>query len=74
MKDLKEKHSGLYMFQVLLESLKDFKIKEYITSITRNNVSSNDTLLQEFTNHYRISSLNFNSNIACSAYVLNLVV
>jgi hypothetical protein len=45
MKDLKEKHSGLYMFKVLLESLKDFEIDEYITSITRDNASSNDTLI-----------------------------
>ena len=74
MKDLKEKYNSLYTFQVLLESLKDFKIDEYITSITRDNASSNNTLIQEFKNHYQISSLSFNRNIACTVYILNLVV
>jgi hypothetical protein len=52
MKDLKEKHSSLYMFKVLLKSLKDFEINKYITSITRDNASSNNTLIQEFKNFY----------------------
>ena len=74
MKDLKEKHSGLYLFKVLLEALKDFEIDEYITSITRDNASSNNTLIQEFKSYYQISSFSFESNIACVAHVLNIVV
>lgn len=74
MKDLKEKHSGLYLFQVLLETLKDFEIDEYITSITRDNASSNNTLIQEFKNYYQTSGFSFEGNIACVAHVLNIVV
>jgi len=43
-------------------------------SITRDNASSNDTLISKFTRHYSLNSINFKGDIACCAHVLNLVV
>jgi hypothetical protein len=91
MKDLKDKHSGAYLLEVLLETLKDynieFNITRYITpllyirkyilifySITRDNASSNDTLLKGFIEHYNKDSIKFQGDIPCLAHVLNLVV
>ena len=43
-------------------------------SITRNNASSNDTLINAFKNHYNKETIKFYGDIHCVAHVLNLVV
>jgi hypothetical protein len=51
-----------------------FKIKTNIISITRDNASSNDTLISAFKNHYNKEAIKFYGDIHCVAHVLNLVV
>jgi hypothetical protein len=43
-------------------------------SITRDNASSNDTLLKAFRKHYNLQAIKFQGDISCLAYVLNLAV
>jgi hypothetical protein len=45
-----------------------------LISITRDNASSNDTLISAFKRHYDIEGFNFEGDIPCLAHVLNLVV
>jgi hypothetical protein len=45
-----------------------------INSITRDNASSNNTLLKAFKKHYSKESIKFQGNIAYLAYILNLVM
>ncbi|KAH9205820.1 hypothetical protein DL95DRAFT_397342, partial [Leptodontidium sp. 2 PMI_412] len=59
MRHLAEKYSGVYMNKVLLEALKDFNIKYNIISITRDNASSNDTLITAFIKHYAKEAIKF---------------
>ncbi|CZT08587.1 uncharacterized protein RCO7_08132 [Rhynchosporium graminicola] len=77
---LSEPHSGKYMFQVLSKALEDWKIQDNIISrlitysITRDNASSNDTLIEAFIKDYDIKGIKFQGDITCLAHVLNLVV
>ena len=43
-------------------------------SITRDNVSSNDTLISAFKRHYDLQGIKFQGDILCLVHVLNLVV
>ena len=45
-----------------------------VYSITRDNASSNDTLIQEFTTSCDMNGIKFKGDIPCAAHVLNLVV
>ncbi|PVH70960.1 hypothetical protein DL98DRAFT_577629 [Cadophora sp. DSE1049] len=74
MRDLAEKHLEVYMNKVLLEALKDFNIEYNIISITRDNASSNDTLITAFIKHYTKEAIKFQGDTPCIAYMLNLVV
>jgi hypothetical protein len=49
-------------------------LTNYYNSITRNNISFNDTLLLAFKNCYNLQAIKFQSDIHRIAYVLNLVV
>jgi len=73
-KDLSDIYSGVYMNSVLIEALKQYNIEYNITSITRDNASSNDTLLQAFIKHYNKEGIKFQGDIPCIAHVLNLVI
>jgi hypothetical protein len=74
MKDLKDKHSGLYLNKVLLETLREYNIEYNITSITRDNASPNDTLISAFREHYFIASIRFTGDTPCLAHVFNIAV
>ena len=41
-------HDGEYLAEQLLSVTNDFNITEYIFTITRDNVSSNDSMLDQF--------------------------
>jgi hypothetical protein len=43
-------------------------------SITRDNASSNNTLIASFSRAYTIAATKFEGNIACCAHVLNLAI
>ncbi|CZT10958.1 uncharacterized protein RAG0_15273 [Rhynchosporium agropyri] len=73
-RDLKEPHLGRYLIEELLKSLQDYNIEYNISSITRDNASSNDTLIKELRSYYDISGIVFQGDISCIAHVLNLVV
>jgi hypothetical protein len=45
-----------------------------LNSITRDNASSNDTLISAFQRHYDIEGIKFKGDIPCIAHVLNLIV
>jgi hypothetical protein len=49
-------------------------ITNYLYSITRNNASSNNTLIKALKNYYSLSGIAFQGDISCIAHVLNLVV
>jgi formyltetrahydrofolate synthetase len=44
-----------------------------MSSITRDNASSNDTLISYFKSNYKELNLDFEGDIHCVAHVLNLV-
>ena len=46
----------------------------YYFSITRDNASSNNTLIEALTKHYEKEGLRFQGDIPCIAHVLNLVI
>jgi hypothetical protein len=51
-----------------------FKAKLFYFSITRNNASSNDTLINAFKKHYQINNIKFEKDTACVVHVLNIAV
>jgi hypothetical protein len=51
-----------------------FILKLIVNSITRDNASSNDTLIKGFIRHYKLNNIAFIGNISCLAHILNLVV
>ncbi|CZT13621.1 uncharacterized protein RCO7_11027 [Rhynchosporium graminicola] len=55
-----------------------FKLKSHainnIISITRDNASSNDTLINAFKKDYDIKGFKFQGDIVCLAHILNLIV
>ncbi|KAH7336680.1 hypothetical protein BKA65DRAFT_479560 [Rhexocercosporidium sp. MPI-PUGE-AT-0058] len=69
---LEDRHFGAYMCEVLLNTLKDFNIKYNIKSITRDNASSNNTLILSFFRAYDLEAIKFQGDIACCAHVLNI--
>ena len=46
----------------------------FLNSITRDNASSNDTLIEAFQKHYNMQTIKFQGDIPCIAHVLNLVI
>ncbi|XMA14723.1 hypothetical protein WAI453_007514 [Rhynchosporium graminicola] len=62
------------MFKVLSKALEEWNIQDSIISITRDNASSNDTLIRAFIKDYDIKGIRFQGDIACLAHVLNLIV
>ncbi|CZS97989.1 uncharacterized protein RAG0_06877 [Rhynchosporium agropyri] len=71
---LSEPYYGKYMFKVLSKALEEWNIQDSIISITRDNASSNDTLIRAFIKDYDMKGIKFQGDIACLAHVLNLVV
>ncbi|XMA14597.1 hypothetical protein WAI453_007388 [Rhynchosporium graminicola] len=71
---LSEAHSGKYLFKVLSRALEEWNIQDSIISITRDNASSNDTLIEAFIRDYNIKGIKFQGDIAYLAHVLNLIV
>jgi hypothetical protein len=58
----------------LFKKIKSFFINCFEFSITRDNASSNDTLLSAFTKHYYKEGIRFYKDVPCIAYILNLVI
>ncbi|RKF55257.1 hypothetical protein OnM2_091045, partial [Erysiphe neolycopersici] len=56
---LEDNHSRAYMSKVLLDTLKDFDITYNIKSITRDNASSNNTLISSFIRDYDSDAIKF---------------
>ena len=73
---LYKKHSGRNLFKVLLETLKDFNIDTNILTITCDNASNNNILIDLFYdyNKSRIPNGYFIKDIRCLAYIINLIV
>ncbi|PVH68542.1 hypothetical protein DL98DRAFT_578774 [Cadophora sp. DSE1049] len=59
-------------FIILLDTLRDFDIKYNIKSITRDNASSNNTLISSFIRAYDLEAIKFQGDITCCAHVLNI--
>ncbi|CZT03738.1 uncharacterized protein RAG0_10404 [Rhynchosporium agropyri] len=68
-----ERHSSDYIFKVLLETIKEYNIEYNISTITRDNASSNTTLITRLKEYYIRESIKFQGDIAYLAHVLNLV-
>jgi DUF1009 family protein len=49
-------------------------LKDIHSGITRDNASSNDTLLKAFIKYYNQRGLKFEGDIPCIAHVLNLII
>jgi hypothetical protein len=66
-------HLYLHFYQSPLAWFPAFKAADTF-SITRDNASSNDTLLKAFINHYNKEAIKFQGDIPCITHVLNLII
>jgi hypothetical protein len=73
--DLKRRHTGKYMAQVLVKVLRSFNISDKIHCITRDNASSNSTLFASFEKYYRdyFNGVSRTRAIPCIDHILNLI-
>jgi hypothetical protein len=72
--DLKRRHTGKYMAIVLVKTLQSFNISDKIHSITRDNASSNNTLLRAFDNYYHDNfGTPYTRAVPCIDHILNLI-
>ena len=74
LENLYKKHSGENLANSLISVLKRFNIENSIFSITRDNASNNDTLIQVYKKYSDDNNGLFHSDIRCLAHILNLVV
>ena len=74
LENLHKKHSGENLTNSLISVLKRFNIENSIFSITRDNASNNDTLIQVYKKYSDDNNGLFHSDIRCLAHILNLVV
>jgi len=76
--DLKKRHTGEYMASLLYKTLEDFNISKSILTITRDNASNNDTMIDDIDAKLRYLSNNKwvgpNTGIRCLSHILNLIV
>jgi hypothetical protein len=73
---LYKRHSGKYLYKVLIETLKDFNIDQNILTITYDNASNNNILISRFFKYNKetIPKGYFINNIRCLAHIINLIV
>lgn len=73
---LNKRHSGKYLFKVLLKTLKDFNIDKNILTITCDNASSNIVLVDYFKQYNQDTQPVgfFLKEIRCLAHIINLIV
>ena len=72
---LNKRHSGKYLYKVLIKTLKDFDIDKNILTITCDNASNNKQLIQYFSDYNKdLPTGYFIKDIRCLAHIVNLIV
>src|ERR1700733_4848515 len=66
-----QSHSGLNLALVFVDILKEFEIEHKILSITCDNASNNDTMVEEMAK--TLTAFSEVNHTCCFAYIINLI-